>query len=544
MKTLYHTLGIVVMALSLTTFTGCIEETEPTTVATADQVAASTSATEALAAGLPAYFNYYMWNGDYHFDFGYGAMMMIRNVMDGDYGRNSSSYNHFSVWERNIYQDENYVYCQFIWNYYYGFVLTANTLISNVDPENATEDQLGYLGAGYAYRALLYLDLARMYEFLPNDATDAINSDQNNVLNLTVPIVDENTTEEEARNNPRATRDEMAAFIKSDLDNALQYIDLLPTTNGHTLPTKDAVYGLYARLYMWIEDYANAQKYARLAIDNSSTDPMTESECLSTTTGFNTADPWMWAAQLTSEDDVVQTGIINWSQACNEVTFGYCGTGTGLYDIIDRKMYERISDTDFRKLEWKAPEGSALEGQNTFLIPEQADYDESSSSYMPAYASLKFRPGNGNTDDYKTACAVAYPIMRIEEMYFIEAEAAAQQGNVSTAVSLLNDFMSNYRDSEYNYSGTAQNSVIDEIVFQKRVELWGEGQNFFDIKRLNMPTTRGYSGTNHYATSRLNTTTRPAWMNLCIVQTEANNNAALKGWNNPSPSGKYDIWTE
>ena len=86
--------------------------------------------------------------------------------------------------------------------------------------------------------------------------------------------------------------------------------------------------------------------------------------------------------------------------------------------------------------------------------------------------------------------------------------------------------------------------MIDEIVFQKRVELWGEGQIFFDIKRLNMSVTRGYPGTNHPEARRYNTVGRPAWMNFCIVRSEKNNNAALEGYENPDPSGLYTPWKE
>ena len=85
--------------------------------------------------------------------------------------------------------------------------------------------------------------------------------------------------------------------------------------------------------------------------------------------------------------------------------------------------------------------------------------------------------------------------------------------------------------------------AIDEIVFQKRVELWGEGLAFYDIKRLDMSVTRGYEGSNVDAARQFNTIGRPAWMNLCIVKTEKNNNKAIIDWENPDPTGKYKPWT-
>lgn len=61
----------------------------------------------------------------------------------------------------------------------------------------------------------LYLDLARLYDPLNNKYTDV-----SGVKGLTVPIVDENTTEDMARNNPRVTREAMFEFILRDLDDA------------------------------------------------------------------------------------------------------------------------------------------------------------------------------------------------------------------------------------------------------------------------------------------------------------------------------------
>ena len=104
--------------------------------------------------------------------------------------------------------------------------------------------------------------------------------------------------------------------------------------------------------------------------------------------------------------------------------------------------------------------------------------------------------------------------------------------------------MKTYRDPNYSCKVSSTDAVVEEIVFQKRVELWGEGQTFFDIKRLNYSVTRGYPGTNWYEETRFNTNGRPAWMNLTMVRNEADNNQALVGWNNPDPSDKYPTWKE
>lgn len=513
-----------------------MDETFPTNVATSDQLGSSAKATEALLWAMPAYANKYNVlntppKSEYGFDWGYGSMMHIRDVMTEDMAIVSSGYDHYSYWEDNKNQGPSLVYSQFLWNYYWKFVQTSNNLISALNPETATEAQLGYLGAGYAFRAFIYLDMAQMFEFLENDGTKSVNQSGNNVLNLTVPIVKEGMTEEAARNNPRVSRQAMYEFILADLTAAESYIVELKRS-AKSLPNLAVVYGLKARLYMWVADYANAKIYARKAIGSYT--PMTESQWLSTTKGFNdlSVESWMWGSQMQKEDDVVQSGLLNWtSWMSNEAVYGYANAGP--ISMINASLYNKIADTDFRKLAWKAPAGSTLDGENKYI-------DEAKGAELPEYASLKFRPAEGNANVSNVGSASAYPLMRVEEMYFIEAEATAHL-NASEGRQLLESFMTTYRDPAY--TTTVQgDEVVKEILLQKRIEFWGEGVSFFDVKRLNMPVIRGYEGTNFSDTRRFNTTTRPAWMNFCIVQTEENNNAALKGYENPDPTDCYKAW--
>ena len=534
MKTKISTLfvGLGVAASSLMT-TGCIEETFPTNLATQDQLEANEGVTASLMWAMPAFMNNVgTLDPNYHYDWGYGSVMHVRDVMTGDLPVVASSYNWYTNWEVNQYMGESYVYSQFLWNFYWKAVQTANNMVRAINEETAKEtkntEQLGLLGAGLAYRAMYYLDMARMWEFLPNDRTSSINAAGNDVLNLTVPIVDENMTEEEARNNPRVPRDTMAVFILNDLNRSEEYIPGL-TETSNVLPHLAAVYGLKARYYMWLEDYANAKLYARKAITASKMTPMTEDQCLSTTKGFNDISRWIWGVQLVDEDACVKTGILNWaSWMSNETDFGYASAGP--YVMIDASMYKRISDTDFRKKMWKAPAKSALDGQTPFL-------NESFAENLAEYASVKFRPAEGNYEQSSVGTVTAYPLMRVEEMYFIEAESAAHLGEGAT---LINTFMRDYRDPNYATDKTGKD-LVEEIVFQKRVELWGEGHVFFDYKRLDMSVVRAYNGTNYQEDAQFITNGRPAWMNICIVQSEKNNNKGLVGFENPDPSELYDV---
>lgn len=68
---------------------------------------------------------------------------------------------------------------------------------------------------------------------------------------------------------------------------------------------------------------------------------------------------------------------------------------------------------------------------------------------MPPYTGIKFRPKNGEMNDYTIGAAVDYPLMRIEEMYLIEAEAIGMSQGLAAGISKLEDFVNTFR---YNTS--------------------------------------------------------------------------------------------
>jgi hypothetical protein len=204
--------------------------------------------------------------------------------------------------------------------------------------------------------------------------------------------------------------------------------------------------------------------------------------------------------------------------------------------MIASELYDKISNNDFRKLSFKAPEDHDLSGKEPLLITAKNDENYMYADF-PTYTSMKFRPGAGIPDDSKEGAACDYPIMRIEEMYLTQAEAAAHQ-DAARGAQLLTDFVRTYRDPSYECAAVSTTGVVDACFLQKRIELWGEGQTFFDYKRLNKSVDRTQSK-NWDATENFKTNGRPAWMNFTIIISEENNNQGLKGYNNPDPSGLY-----
>ena len=82
--------------------------------------------------------------------------------------------------------------------------------------------------------------------------------------------------------------------------------------------------------------------------------------------------------------------------------------------------------------------------------------------------------------------------MRAAEMVLIEAEALARQGKGADAAKVMKELMAN-RQPGWNVTSVD----VEDVLLQRRIELWGEGFGFFDLKRCNKGIDRNYDGTNH-----------------------------------------------
>jgi len=533
LRTVRHQVPALALAgvASLSLFTACMEDTFPSDMYTQEQYDKSPIVKEVAFWAIPS--TIVQPTGD-DWEFGWGTVMHARDVMTGDMTNPFLPFDHFRSFSQAIYLGQDYTRAYAIYMAYYKVILAANTSIKEFlsNEPNLSDSEKGLLGASYAFRGLSYLELAAMCEFLPNEVFPVGRNAQSNVVtNLTVPIVTEAVSQKDSYNNPRATHKQMFDFILSDLNKAEANIDKL-NESTKDVPHLDVVYGLKARLYLWDGQYDKAAEYARKAIDSHSGSPLTKDEWINPITGFNSPNvgSWMLSASVNKET-LGDYNLSNWTGwMASESQFSYAGLG-GVYACIDRSLYDKIADTDFRKLSFKAPRGHTLAGKTPYI-------DEMVGETLPTYTSVKFRSGQGNIRLYSVGAACSYPLMRVEEMYLIEAEAVAHT-NPAKGAELLNTFMKTYRDPNYNCTLNNSDEVVQAVVLQKRIELWGEGRTFFDIKRLNMSVTRAYPGSNFPKPVRYNTKGRPAWMNIVLPKFEGVFNTAVMDYNNPDPSGKY-----
>ncbi len=526
---------------------GCMKETFPLDgTAVKDQLTTSPKAIEAMVNGIPAALVKHGSISAYveHWNFSLPAVNLAMETMTGDYLLvEQLNYNWFNAWGTGKNIGDSKAFPDMIWRNYYMWIKSANDIIAVIDPNDEDATMQRYLGVAHAYRAKFYLDLVRMYEFKENKYVDGAN-----VLGLTVPLVDENLTEEQAKSNPRATVEDAYAMILSDLDKAELLLQDVESTSKYE-PNISIVYGLKARLYLEMASagddtaYAEAATYARQALDAGDYSPLTHEQWESPTTGFNSAksnSSWMWAvAQASSSVNNLQNFLAHVS---SEATWTYAQF---TFPSINKSMYNKINANDFRRYTWLDPDRTAYDYKS---IHSGEDRDYYINEKMPDYASLKFRPAAGNTTDYKVGNATDIALMRMEEMLFIEMEATAHS-NLEGAKKMLNDFMAQRMVEDGTYDCSFKCSTLDsfiaEMMLQKRVEFWGEGIVMFDLKRLNMsPEVRGYKGTNAPMDYRLNCDGRAPFWNFVITRIETANNLALTNLNNPDPSASVAVWSE
>lgn len=522
---------------------GCIRETFPQESAITESQLGSGNM-EYLVKGISSGMLSYI-SGWEHTDFGYHSVGVYNDqacklmTTSGYLMGLPEGYNRFYAAQYSWGYAPNSALAQHVWYNYYPQIKSCNDIIGavNGDPINATAEAFAR-----TYRALFYLDLARMFECLYAEAPNnsQYEAQQFEVAGLTVPIVDENTDEAKAKNNPRATREQIFNFIFADLafaETALaEYKQTSPTN-----PTLAVVYGLYARAYLWLggfEDglngelpegkaaYALAGEYARKAIAAHGGAIMTENEWTNPNTGFNTfASSWMWA--LVQSSDTIINNLFQFAAHLSpEASYGY---GPLSQPAISEEAYNRMGNTDFRKKVVKGPETTFAEFEPYTLI----DTEDEFNTFAP-WTCFKFRPAQGERTDYMTAGASTLPLMRTEEMYFIDIEATFHTDGYDAAWTKLGAFMAN-RDSAYILK---TNDMLDEIIFQKSMEFWGEGIIMYDMKRLDMGVDTQKSQ-NYAPDARFQSEGRLPWWTYCIPQGETQINLAIDK-NNPDPTQAYD----
>ena len=533
---------IIMTFAAFALLTSCIQETYPDGGTIVEH-----PSIEELLNGLPADLSaagvsgFYSSTG-FHVDFGLPSMHIMTDSMLEDLAIcGNSRYFQYNSYAMNLDMGPTGAYASYFYLVYYQGIRSANEIIARIDSDTEDVQMKYYLGQALAYRAMFYLDLARLYEpkqnsYVPVDA---------DLLCLTVPMVTEKTTPSEAADNGRVHRKIMYEFILEDLQAAERYLaeaGAAGMPQSVTRPSLYGVYGLLARTYIemgeW-EDNPDPQAHAKVVeyADKviAAFAPLDETQWHDPSSGFNKSSSnssWVWGLSL---DSSMTNNLFNFTAMMSvEAQFGYAQfTCPG----ISSWLYSQIPNADFRKSTWYVRD-SGLDYKFAGTLEDA----QQTKMYAVDYMSLKFRPAQGNCTDYSVGVAAEHPLMRVEEMYFLKMEALAKT-SLTEAVALLESFMNTYRykDGSYVCEAADYDSFIDEMMVQKRVEFWGEGILIYDYKRLDKGITRDYKGsvaTNFTTDYLINTTGRSPQWNFCIPLSELQTNTGIDSdFNNPDPTG-------
>ncbi|MDF7814095.1 RagB/SusD family nutrient uptake outer membrane protein [Hymenobacter sp. YC55] len=321
-----------------------------------------------------------------------------------------------------------------VWSSIYVTINRANHIIRSVpavgDPLLTEALRNQYVGEAYFLRALAYFDLARTFGG--------------------VPIITEPTlTATSNQGVARATQEETYAQVLRDLEAAEP---LLPnpaavTTNDRYRATRKTVWALKARLYLYQQNWGQAEAYAtRLISDNAN---------------YQLVAPFnAW----------------------------FANNARGTRESVFELFYNGTTEVNNHRGQWQptANGGTRQWAPNQALVsllttaPNNTPNGRSTliaaTNSTTWYGNLYYR-SPGSDPSY---------IFRIAELYLIRAEARAQQGKLTDALTDLNAVRT--RAGLAASAATTQAAVLLAIENERRLEFALEPHRWFDLARTGRAT--------------------------------------------------------
>ena len=434
---------------------------------------------------------------DYLADFGYPATILaIENrSQDMSMGSGYGWFESNQTYTDNTPTDRD-VTCT--WGTLYRVIYSSNDILKAIPEGSRNRSLLYYRAQALSTRAWAYLTLVQLFAtpYSVNPQAPGI------------PVVTERNEETAIAGTPRGTVAKVYEQIMTDLNEATTIM----ATEGVYSSRLDKRYidpavtfGLRARANLCQGLYDDALNDAQTALQ------LTDGDFCGTSvvdkpgfSNFKQAD-FMWGIHISDQD---ANGLYTFAGMMGSLTYGYAYAGQ--FRRINAKLWDMIPENDVRKGWWL---GNTPDPD--WIDPEDPDnsvyvYDSNAKNYtpegynmgldeyapygvpvilgllgIPSYSVVKFAPYQNVL--MNSTGATDIPLMRTEEMQLIIAECQAHS-DWQTAKSTIEEFVNNYRwlDAENPYvcPATTQQEMLDEVWFQRRIELWGEGFSYMDCLRL------------------------------------------------------------
>ncbi|MEO5948154.1 MAG: RagB/SusD family nutrient uptake outer membrane protein, partial [Chitinophagaceae bacterium] len=458
MKKIIKNKMVVILSLMLLLMTGCKKDylqLDPPENITPANIFATTKNAYAAINGIHRIM-YVQWYGNQATG-GQSGNMIYMEVLGEDFVMTANANGWFiSEYRWLSHRNDASSISRFNYGFYYTIIGNANVIIANIDgAEGPDADKKAIKGQAYAYRAWAYYQMVQLFgeRFDKTKANDGMGMSL--VLQTQTGAL------------PRSTVAETYKQINADIDQAISLL-----TGAAVRPSKshlnvNVAKGLKARIALTQQNWPVAAQLAAEARQGFAL--MNDAQYLAGFSDTNNPE-WIWG--IDHRDDQPTYFYSFYAYLGN-----FSSTNTrGNPKAIFSPLYNQLSATDIRRQLWD-PTGSNL------AFPIVA------GGTRKPYMTRKFKldnPGNSNGD---------LVFMRSSEMYLIEAEALARQGGQEPAARQALFTLAKQRNVNYVLSTNSGQALIDEIMFQRRVELWGEGFRFYDLKRLNLPLDR--TGGNH-----------------------------------------------
>jgi tetratricopeptide (TPR) repeat protein len=331
------------------------------------------------------------------------------------------------TWSPVIYPVGNTLYEQDPnWNTMYARIMTCNTIINELPSSNGTaEDKAALTAEALVHRADAYLVLLNNYAKPYNSATAA--------TDLGVPLLLVQTV---SQSLSRASVQAVYNQIIADLTAA---IPALPNSQAYNmLPSKVSAYGELARCYLYMNDYANAARYADMALAVRSTLNDLGAITAITTTNYplRSVDPEILLSK------VPYNGSVSFAPTAlrlNEELLGLLGTRDQRY--------------------------------NLFTVPAATINTSYTGRYFYRERAI------GETRNYGP---------NVPEMMLIKAEAFARNGDAANAMLWVNNLrVKRFRAADYvALTATGGNDALVKVIEERRREFFGRMLRWWDMRRL------------------------------------------------------------
>lgn len=447
-------MGCAILAASLSSCVNDWLDVAPSDGTDADAALTSSSDLDAARTGM-----YKALKGNSSFVDYYGQQFFVYgDVHAGD----DYQYNNIGASNRaSFYYDMNYQTASEFntstvsWQSPYIVIGRANRIIAAAeggklsDAVEAKAKIEQYAAEAKVLRALAHFDLVRIYG-------KPYTEDQG--ASLGVPLVTE-VLESNAK-PARSTVAEVYTQVVKDLTEAISSNALATETE----PGYVSVWGakaILSRVYLNMGDYANALSVAEDIIKNSGAALWTRDQYFKA-----------WDASTPNESEFLFRLNVAGSDDNNDLNgIGNLQQRDGYKEMVATKKFVDMLTSDPKDV------------RNDMFLPAKAEKE------VAVYGTNKvfLNKLRGQGGDLRNVTIV--PIIRLSEVYLTAAECAFRNNDKTKAVEYLNDLVKNRTTTKASLA-TVDNITLERILIERRKELIGEGQRYFDALRNNETITR------------------------------------------------------